>query len=83
MTDVFNGLYDLCYEFLDWAAGFLHICPFEDMALTLQGMATGLGWFNWFIPVSNIVDILTLWAGALVLYYAINFIASKVEATIK
>ena len=79
MDSLFQGAYDFVYELLDFIADILNICPFDEIIPVLEGMNTGLGWFNWFIPVSSCVNMVTVWAAALLLYYCMSFVIDRTK----
>lgn len=41
--------------------------PFID-SLDLSGWETGLGWLNWLVPVGFILEVLSAWLAAYVIY---------------
>lgn len=59
----------------EWALGILPDSPF----LVLDTMDTTefyqyFKWLNWFIPVGAILNVLTLWCTAILVYYVVQIV---------
>lgn len=39
-----------------------------------------MSWVNWFIPVGEIVNVLTAWLGAILLFYAYSIVLRWIKA---
>lgn len=48
--------------------------PFKSVILALPKMEW-LGWLNWFVPVSQILAVLTAWTTVIALFYVYQAIA--------
>lgn len=57
---------------------FLPASPFREF---INGWTAPsyLGWLNWFFPVSQIITILTLWLGAITLFYLYSIVMRWVK----
>lgn len=45
--------------------------PFSDLKLP-EGLKLGLGWLNWFFPVSAIIKLMSVWLAAIALLYVVS-----------
>lgn len=70
-----TGLWGLLTQFANSSAGqWLPISPVQRFLVNWDGMQTirqYLGYVNWFIPISTILDILVLWLAAIGIFYAV------------
>lgn len=56
--------------------------PFADIANGASSLGTGIGWFNWFVPVGDLILIFGAWIAALLLWAAIQWVLTKGEGII-
>ena len=56
-----------------WLATMLPASPFRSLTLA-QGVATGLGWLNWVIPVGSCVNLMVAWLAALWLSVVVRWV---------
>ena len=52
--------------------------PFMSTIYILQQIPS-LGWLNWIVPVGDMLKIMTLWLGAIVVYYIWSVIARWIK----
>jgi len=52
----------------------LPVSPFKPYIASIQGWQ-GLGWLNWFMPVSAILGVCAAWLTAIAAYYLFSAIA--------
>lgn len=48
---------------------FLPTSPIQSMVGSLDGLTQGLGWLNWFIPISDCLAIMSVWLVAIGIFY--------------
>lgn len=54
--------------------------PFADLLTQLEGAELpGLAWLNWLVPIPELLELLTLWLAAIVVYYAYSVIARWIK----
>lgn len=51
--------------------------PLKDLETVPEAIHTGVGWLNWFLPVTSCAAFLTAVLGVLVVYVGVRFIMSK------
>lgn len=74
MNDL-SSLWALLTQFANSDAGkWLPISPFQRFIASWDGLTTirqYLGYLNWFIPLSTIIDIMAIWLGAIAVFYMV------------
>lgn len=74
--DLFRMALELIVNTTDWGT-ILPISPFKRFFSSWNGFAVieqYLGYLNWFIPISIILDMLTVWLLAIGVFYAVQTI---------
>lgn len=70
-----NGLWLLLTEFVNSDAGkWLPVSPIQRFLASWDGFSVirqYLGYLNWFIPISTLLDILVVWLAAIGVFYAV------------
>lgn len=73
-------MFTLLGKVLQW---FVSMCqsvlphsPFADM--TFQSIGQALGWFNWLVPMGDIVALFDLWLAAVALWYLYKFLYRQI-----
>lgn len=70
-----SGLWLLLTEFANSDAGkWLPISPFQRWMASWDGfdvIRQYLGWVNWFVPISTILDIMAVWLAAIAIFYGV------------
>lgn len=61
MLDALLGLVGTLFGWLD---ALLPTSPFADGIAVIDSMRLGLGWLNWFMPLDQMLLMLTLWIAA-------------------
>lgn len=77
-----SAILGLVHGFLGWLAGVLPDSPFASLLAGTESIATGIGWLNWFIPVSDLLVIFGLYLAALLVWAAIDFLAKRALKTV-
>ena len=75
LTKIINLLLDAVDTLLSW----LPPSPFADTVLLLESNE-GLGWLNWFFPVSSALSLTAKWIAAIALYYLASIALRWVKA---
>ena len=73
-----NLLINKICSFFTYIVGFLPQNPFANLEFT--GIEEYLGYLNWIIPVGTISKIITLWLGAIAVYYIYSIALRWVKA---
>lgn len=60
---------------VNFLLSFLPASPIQAFVtdVTVSSFATALGWLNWFVPVSNMLALMSVWLAAIVTYRAVKF----------
>ena len=72
MISLFNNFADTLKSVLPMSP----FAPFIDQFSNLPYIS----WLNWFIPVGEIINVLTAWLGAILLFYAYSIVLRWVKA---
>lgn len=72
MISLFNNFADTLKSVLPMSP----FVPFIDQFSNLPYIS----WLNWFIPVGEIINVLTAWLGAILLFYAYSIVLRWVKA---
>lgn len=71
----FSSLWVLLTEFANSDAGkWLPVSPFKRFLANWDGfnvIRRFLSYVNWFVPISTLLDILTIWLAAIAVFYAV------------
>ena len=78
MKDFLNNLLDTLSDVVRYLINFLPDSPFNTFYNYLQRQDTSvsrvIGILNYFFPISLIVQTMSLWLGAIAVYYAISVV---------
>ena len=55
-----------------WVGGLLPDSPFTQYAVAADSLQLGLAWFNWFVPISEMLVMLGLWIAAMLAVTAVK-----------
>lgn len=61
-----------------WLVTVLPNSPFQNVIPALDGLQEGLGWLNWFFPVSACLGVMTVWLASIAIFYVYRAIVSWV-----
>ena len=78
MIQFLSSLFNTLFSFL---SGVLPDSPFADLATVTDGMATGIGYLNWFFPVGQALALFTAWLAACVIVVAAKFVGKRVTGS--
>lgn len=69
MLQFLTGILSSVFGFLD---GILPGSPFAEFFTVTSDMNLGIGWLNWFVPITSMAGVLTAWIAAAVVTTAIR-----------
>lgn len=75
---IFGWLTDQLNNILSWVVFLLPDSPFSLLDMT--PLHDYLGYINYFVPLDFIINLLTAWGGAILVYYAYHIILRWVKA---
>lgn len=78
LIDFANFLIEQFVNISNIIFGILPDSPFKNLNNTLD--KTFLGYINWILPISEMLEILVLWAAAIAIYYTVSNILRLIKS---
>lgn len=82
MVDAILGFFGMIFG---WISNFFPENPFIGVVEILDDMRLGIGWLNWFVPLGEMLTLMSIWLAAIAAVIAVKIainatasIASKV-----
>ena len=80
MTDIWNGIGGVVNSLLSFVFSFLPTSPFKGMFEVMVDNEI-LQYLNWFVPIGDFITILSVWLGAIVVFYSYQIVLRWIKAT--
>lgn len=80
MADIWSAIAGIINSILSFVFSFLPPSPFKGM-FTAMADNEILQYLNWFVPVSDFVAMLSVWLGAIIVFYAYQIVLRWIKAT--
>ena len=69
-----GGLAGIFSTIFGWLADVLPDSPFADLAVITADLHLGIAWLNWFLPISEMLDMLIVWIGLCLAVTVVQFV---------
>lgn len=80
MTDIWNGIGGVINSLLSFVFSFLPPSPFKGMFEVMIDNEI-LQYLNWFVPIGDFITILSVWLGAIIVFYSYQIVLRWIKAT--
>lgn len=78
LIDFVNLLIEKFVSISNIIFGILPDSPFKNLNASLD--QTFLGYINWILPISEMIELLVLWAAAIAIYYTVSNILRIIKS---